>query len=107
MKKTLFAVSAMAIFGLSNLNAQVDLISSQTVGNDKGYFVEKICIDSYVYINMYQKKPVMTIKYGSQTALTSYPVLQGIVQSTVAGKYGSKPERCKNKVMKKEKKAKK
>jgi len=107
MKKIVLAVSAIVILGLSNLNAQVDLISSQTIGDDKDYFVEKICIDSYVYINMYQKKPVMTIKYGSQTALTSYPVLQGIVQSTVAGKYGSKPERCKNKVIKKAKTVKK
>jgi hypothetical protein len=92
-------ILSIGVLFLSSLNAQVDLISSQTIGNEKDYFVEKICIDSYVYINMYQKKPVMTIQYGTQTALTHYSVLQGIVQSTVEGKYGlsSTPERCKNK----------
>lgn len=43
--------------------------------------VEKICVDGYVFLNTYQKRPVMTInKYGSSSAFTSYPVLVSTTQ---------------------------
>lgn len=65
------------------------------VDKEKKYLVEHICIDGYVYINMYQKKPVMTIDYGNSTALTNFPVLQSTTQSfiTIDGK--SLPQKCK------------
>jgi glutamine cyclotransferase len=62
--------------------------------------VEKVCIDGYVYINIYQKKPVMTVQYGSSTALTAYPVLQSTTQSFISSHSyfidTLKPETCIN-----------
>jgi len=42
--------------------------------------IEKICVDGYVFMNIYQKRPLMTIKYGNQTSLTAYPVLVSTTQ---------------------------
>lgn len=60
--------------------------------------IDKVCINGYVYFNIYQRKPVMTITYGSSTALTKYPVLQSTVQSFVVKKGmffdSSVPETC-------------
>lgn len=59
--------------------------------------VEKICIDGYVYINIYQKKPVMTIRFGNHTALTQFPVLQSTTQSFITNELSiSEPEKCEN-----------
>jgi len=94
---------------ISNANAKgVDLISSHNFqgSGELENIVDKICIDGYVYINIYQKKPVMTIEYGSQTSLTKYPVMQGIVQSLIYNANKMVPERCHNK-HKKHKKSKK
>ncbi len=62
--------------------------------NDEGTIVERICINGYVYINMYQRKPVMTIWLGSHQSKTHYPVLQATIQSFVEGTVGAKPETC-------------
>lgn len=93
MKKNSLKGVILFIIFMTFLPAKVYIISSQNVGNDKNYFVEKICIDGYVYINIYQKKPVMTISLGSSTAYPKYPVLQGITQSFIKD---GKPETCIN-----------
>jgi hypothetical protein len=95
---------------LSSANAKgVDLISSHSFqGSGKlENIVDKICIDGYVYINIYQRKPTMTIEYGRQTSLLQYPVMQGIVQSLIYNANKMVPERCKNNTPKKTKKTKK
>ena len=64
---------------------------------DKKYFVEKICIDGYVYVNMYQKMPVMTIKLGTSTAYPNYLVLKSTTQSFIDSKdFLTSPEKCIN-----------
>jgi hypothetical protein len=108
--KKLFVGIFIVLNLLSNANAKsVDLISSHSFygSGELENIVDKICIDGYVYITIYQKKPVMTIRYGSQTSLTRYPVMQGIVQSLIYNANKMIPERCKNKIPKKTKKQKK
>jgi len=85
----------LLLVSMTSLEAKVNVISEENIGSDESHFVKKLCIDGYVYITIYQKKPVMTIQYGRQTALTEYPVLQGIVQSYVNGSITPKPETCK------------
>jgi len=102
MKKFKLAVLTVLCLGAINASAKVDTISSTTINgewNDNNV-IEKICIDGYVYINIYQKKPVMTIQYGRQTSLTSYAVLASTTQSFINANFISKAETCKNKTEK-------
>jgi len=78
----------------SNLNIAT-VINTAKLDGDSQYLVERICINGYVYINMYQKKPVMTIQYGTSTALTQFPVLQSTTQSFIRNDLSmSVPEKC-------------
>jgi hypothetical protein len=76
-------------------DTEVFTLAVATVGDDN--IIEKICIDGYVYINIYQKKPVMSInKWGTQTALTRFAVLQSTTQSFITNELSiSEPEKCK------------
>jgi hypothetical protein len=85
------------IYFQSYANAAAYVMSVRKIGNDDSYLVEKVCIDGYVYINMYQKKPVMTIQYGTSTALTKFPVLQSTTQSLLDRGGKLMPEKCTNK----------
>lgn len=88
----------LACFGLcsSIYAANIDVISSNSFkgSGELENIVDKICIDGYVYINIYQRKPVMTIQYGSATSLVQYPVMQGLVQSIINNAGKILPERC-------------
>jgi len=96
MRKILSTTLTVMIFS-SVFYAKTNIISNEAIDDKKMKYIQKICLDGYVYINVYQKKPVMTVQFGSSTALTEYPVLQGFTQSFVEGFAGSKPEQCQNK----------
>lgn len=78
MKKLLLSI---LFIGMSANAEMVQMTLEKIPGaGEHNNLVEKICVDGYVFLNIYQQRPLMTIQYGRQTAMTAYPVLVSSTQ---------------------------
>jgi len=92
MKKIIMMLLILAF----SANADVKQISISEVrgAGEHNTIIEKICVDGYFFVNVYQKRPLMTIEFGRQTALTAYPVLISSVQLFEKKDGKSVPAKC-------------
>lgn len=78
MKKLLLSI---LFIGVSAYAEMVQMTLDKIPGaGEHNNLVEKICVDGYVFLNTYQKRPLLTIDLGRSTAYTAYPVLVSTTQ---------------------------